>query len=125
MDKTLLNRVNWQMHKGEKYLFYDFSDLDSREIFEVSLNTIEIIRKENDKSVITLVDTTNAEMSFNTILTLRRFSKESQQYIKKSAIVINNEDITFLFNTYKNFTNSKAVLFKTKEQALAYLFPSS
>lgn len=113
--------VLWKTNQGKRYLHVDFAGLDDYEIIRVTKDLGEIMLNEPDNSIriITLVKGLN--VGFNCHSHIRQLSKNVQPKIFKSAIVGLNSIIMPFFMVYKQFTGTKAELFKTEKQGVQYI----
>lgn len=113
--------VMWKKYNGVKYLHVDFSGLDDYGIIKVTKSLDQVMLNEPDHSIriITLVKGLN--VGFNTHTHIRQLSKNVQPKILKSAIIGVSSIIMPFFSVYKQFTETKAELFKTEEEGLHYI----
>ena len=122
MSILLEHRLSWLEHIKGIYLLMDLSSLNDVQIMDVLMRTANVFKDKDELSVLILVDVTNMKATSTSFATLRRVSKDNQQYLLKSTIVGIPKYAKPFFPFYKTFTGSKAELFDTREEALEFLF---
>jgi hypothetical protein len=122
MSISLDDRLSWVNHSKGIYLLMDLSGLNDVQIMEVLMCCTDIYKNEKESSVRILVDVSNMKATSTSFATLRRVSKDGQKHLYRSTIVGMPKYVKPFFPFYKSFTGSKAELFDTREEALAFLF---
>jgi hypothetical protein len=115
------NRVSYQNYNGETYLTINLSNLSSLESFTAILTLRKTIKMSSTNQVLLLIDITNTEMSFTTSITFKKVLSQIQKYVLKTAFVgVDSSDVICKVLPLPTFA-----CFKSRDEALYYLFSSS
>ena len=117
-----MERVKFVQHKGKKILIEDFSGLTPGKEFE---ETVELARKtiasQPAKSVVAVLDATNAHYDNETLGLLKDFVKANAPYVKVSSIVGITGLLGIAVRTISSVTGRSFNQFGTREEALDWL----
>ncbi|MBW1848589.1 MAG: hypothetical protein JRI53_05855 [Deltaproteobacteria bacterium] len=81
------NRVSWIEYKGEKILYADYSNATPDEIISTAKESVSISCAQEKKSILQLVDVSNANYDLKSWQTVRQGAKETVPYSKASAVL--------------------------------------
>ncbi len=117
-----MSRINFVEYQGKRILIEDFSHLKQGKEF---LDTIEeaqkLITSQPPKSVLAVLDATNAHYDVEIIGRMKEFVKANGPYIKSSAVVGVSGLLLIALNTLSSVSGRKFPMFDTREEAMAYL----
>ena len=122
IEKKISDNLHWGVYKEVTFLHVDFRKTeDDLDVLEIIRDVMKVLDNESDYSVRILTDATDMDVSFNTQKTIRTMLKDYQHVQKKSAMTGVGAALIPFHKLYKIFTGSRAVLFRTYEEALEYL----
>lgn len=81
------NRVSWIEYKGERILYTDYSNATPEEIISTVNESVAVLFEQEKKSVLQIVDVSNASYDLKSWQTLRQRAKETEPYTKASAVL--------------------------------------
>jgi len=85
--KEAESRVRFIQHRGKSILLQDFSNLKPGLVFEEGVRiAMKLISSQPPKSVLTVVDATNAVFDAGVLVTLKAFVKHNTPYMKCTAV---------------------------------------
>ena len=81
------NRVSWIEHKGERILYTDYSNATPDEILSTVDESVNVSFAQEKKSLLQIVNVTNASYDLKSWQYLRQRAKETEPYTKASAVL--------------------------------------
>jgi hypothetical protein len=117
-----MEKVRFVQYKGKKILLEDFSGLEPGKEFT---ETLDIARKtiasQPPKSVLAVLDATNAHYDNETLGLLKDFVKANTPYIKAATVVGITGLLGIALRTVVAFSGRSFEQFKTREEAMNWL----
>lgn len=115
------SRVSWIEHKGEKLLFTDYSNATPDEIISTVEESISISLAQEKKSVLQIVDVTDAKYDRNSWQILRQGAKATEPYSKASAVLGVDAAKKFFLTVTKMVSKRNIKAFDNMEEAKDWL----
>jgi len=81
------SRVYWIEHKGERILYTDYSNATPDEILSTVNESVAVSFSQEKKSVLQIVNVSNAAYDLKSWQFLRQRAKETEPYTKASAVL--------------------------------------
>ncbi len=108
-NRVVVDRIRFIKYKGKEILFLDFSDITKEDGFEAILKAAESIKRQPDRSVLLLVDTTNAEFDHWLVREFECFIADNAYNIKKQAVVGIGELQGMFYDTIIGFLKRRSM----------------
>ncbi len=115
------NRVSWIEYKGKKILFTDYSNATPDDIIETAKESVSASLTQEKKSILQVVDVTNATYDRNSWQILRQGAKETEPYSKASAVLGVDAAKKFFLAVTKMVSKRNIKAFDTMEEAKEWL----
>ena len=80
-------RVYWIEHEGERILYTDYSNATPEEIISTVKESVAVSFAQEKKSVLQIVDVSDASYDLKSWQILRQRAKETEPYTKASAVL--------------------------------------
>ena len=114
-------RIRFIDHQGKQILLVDFSNCPANEVEEIARRVPDYITVQALGSVLVLTDFTGAVFDRDAVRAVKETAVFDKPFVKKS-VLIGTEDLPASFyDELKSFSRRELVIFKTREEALAWL----
>jgi hypothetical protein len=123
-DSTALamhDRIRFIDHQGNKILLLDFSNCPANEVEKIARATPDHIMVQPRGSVLVLSDFTGATFDRDALRTMKESAVFDKPFIKKSALIGTENLPREFYEELKGFSRRELPIFKTREEALAWL----
>jgi hypothetical protein len=121
----MAERAKFILHKNKKIYFIDYTNLITEEAFLEAIKETNEFRKSvvnsGQKDLLMLVDISNSYTYGKITDEIKRSSKETKPYVKKSAVVGLNITKKILLNSVSLFSNLQLHAFNSLEEAKNWL----
>jgi hypothetical protein len=117
-----MERIRFVQHHGSKILLEDFSGLaPGKEFMETLDAASKIIATQPAKSVLALLDATNAHYDGETLSALQDFVKANTPFIKAASVVGIGGLSKIALNAITRFSGRTFGIFNKREEAMEWL----
>ena len=116
-------KSGWRVYKGKRYFFCDYSgfDLDFQSL-KTEVNAVDdLISKEPDDSVLTLIDFRNTVGTSEVVALFKQGANRTRKNIHKNAILGITGVRKILLDAVTRLTNQVAQTFDDEEKAKEWL----
>ena len=112
-------------HQGKEILLVDLSNCPANEVEEIARAVPDYRSVRPRGSVLVLTDFTGAAFDRDAVRAVKETAVFDKPFVKKSAL-IGTEDLPVSFyDELKNLSRRELLIFKTREEALAWLATDS
>jgi len=115
------DRIRFFHHKGKRILFVDFSNCKASEVEEISRKVPDYVTTQPLGSVLILTDFAGASFDRDALLTMKETAVFDKPFVKKSALIGTETLPQEFYEQMKSFARRELPIFKTREEALAWL----
>ena len=115
------DRIRFIHHEGKKTLLVDFSNCPANEVEEIARAVPDYVTVNPHGSVLVLTDFTGAAFDRDAIRAMKETAVFDKPYVKKSALIGTEDLPASFYDELKNFSRRDLLIFKTREEALAWL----
>ena len=116
-----MERIEFITHQGKQILQIDFSGCGPQEVMMISTAVREVVRRQPKGSVLVLADFTGARFNKDAITRIQEVTVADAPYVQRAAWVGTETLPETYFKAIKTFSTREFVLFKSREEALAWL----
>lgn len=116
-----MDRAKFVEHKGKQIFAMDCREASLEEMDQVIEECILQVRKQPEKSVLTLTISGGSAFSGDTIMKLKEVARDNTPYVKAGAIVGVTGLYKVVFNAVAMFSKRRFYLFDTVEEAMDFL----
>jgi hypothetical protein len=119
------DRIRFITHRGKQILCVDFSNCSADEVEEIARAAPDYITVKPLGSVLVLTDFSGAAFDRDALRAMKEAAVFDKPFVKKSAL-IGTEDLPVSFyDELRTFSRRELLIFKTREEALAWLAADS
>ena len=123
--RAILDRIRFINHLGKQIIFVDFSNCKANEVEKIARATPDHIMVQPRGSVLVLSDFTGATFDREALRTMKESAVFNKAFVKKSALMGTENFPTKFYEELKSFSRRELRIFKTREEALAWLVGDS
>ncbi len=117
-----MSDFKWILHKGKRIIYAEMAGKSTEEILDTIARAKAEIRKEPPESVLSLINVKDGKISTEINQAFKDLAKDSDPYMKMTAIIGVEGLQTVMLNGILMFTRTKKVAVKkSKEEALDFL----
>ena len=114
-------RIHFIDHRGKKILLVDFSNCCANEVEEIARAAPDHITVQPRGSVLVLTNFTGAAFDRDALRAMKEAAVFDKPFVKKSALIGTEDLPASFYDELKSFSRRELVIFKTREEALAWL----
>src|SRR6266446_9227347 len=114
-------RIRYIDHQGKKVLLVDFSNCSANEVEEIARAAPDYITVQPRGSVLVLTDFTGAAFDRDALRAMKEAAVFDKPFVKKSALIGTEDLPASFYDELRTFSRRELVIFKTREEALAWL----
>ena len=118
-------RIRYIDHQGKKVLLVDFSNCSANEVEETARAVPGHVTVEAPDSVLVLTDLTGAAFDRDALRAMKETAVFDKPFVKKSALIGTEDLPTSFYDELRTFSRRELLIFKTREEALAWLAADS
>jgi SpoIIAA-like len=115
------DRIRFISHKGKKILLVDASNMSAEELVQLLPLALSRITAEARGSVLLLADFSGSKVDKKSVEAIKPALVLDRPYLKRSAWVGTENLPKVFYEHLKSFSQRELPLFKTREEALAWL----
>ena len=119
------DRIRFINHGKKKILLVDFSNCPANEVEEIARAVPDYVTVNPHGSVLVLTDFTGAAFDRDALRAMKETAVFDKPYVKKSALMGTEDLPASFYEELKNFSRRDLLIFKTREEALAWLAKDS
>jgi hypothetical protein len=123
--RALQDRIRFINHERKKILLVDFSNCLANEVEEIARAVPDYVTVNPHGSVLVLTDFTGAAFDRDALRAMKETAVFDKPYVKKSALMGTEDLPASFYEELKNFSRRDLLIFKTREEALAWLAKDS
>lgn len=116
-----MGRVGIEEHNGQRIVVSDCRNCTAQEIVDVCDQVQEIVTSQPPHSIHTLTDFTGAHFDKNSIQRLKEAAAFDRPHIIRAAFIGVDTLPETYYKAIQNFSARQFAIFKTREEAIAYL----
>ncbi|MFC1770023.1 hypothetical protein ACFLZI_03100 [Nitrospirota bacterium] len=116
-----MERVTFIKHKGVEILHLNFTSIPPEETFATVDEAKKVISQHPPKSLLTLTDVTDAQVTSDVSNSLRDFVNHNKPYVKAGAVLGVSGVKKVILNSIMRLTGRKLTAFSTMEEAVDWL----
>lgn len=116
-----MDRAKFVEHKGQQIFSMDCRDASLDEMNQIIEECILQVRRQPEKSVLTMTIAGGSAFSGETISKLKEVARDNTPYVKAAAIVGVKGLYKVVFNAVAMFSKRRFYLFDTVEEAMDFL----
>lgn len=116
-----MGRVSMEEHNGHKIVVVNLRDCSPSEIVDTIEEVMEIVTSQPPNSVHTLSDLSGAQFDRESIQRLKEAAAFDRPHIVRAAFYGADSLPDVYHKAIENFSARRFAIFKTREEALAYL----
>ncbi len=116
-----MDRAKFVEHKGTQIFSMDCRDASLEDMNTIIEECIHQVRRQPEKSVLTLTIAGGGAFSGDTISRLKQVARDNTPYVKAGAIVGVTGLYKVVFNAVAMFSKRRFYLFDTVEEAMDFL----
>lgn len=121
----MAERIRFIDHQGKKILLVDLSNLPPGEFEKLVHQVPDYVTVQPRGSVLVLTDFTAAVFNRDTIRAVKETAVFDKPFIKKSALIGTETFPVEFYEELKNFSRRELLIFRTRDEALAWLVAES
>src|SRR5216684_7447426 len=118
-------RIRFIDHQGKKVLLVDFSNCSANEVEEIARAAPDYITVQPRGSVLVLTDFTGAAFDRDALRAMKEAAVFDKPFVKKSALIGTEDLPTSFYDELRTFSRRELLIFKTRQEALAWLATDS
>jgi hypothetical protein len=115
------DRLRFFTHQGKQILLIDVSNCSGAEVERIFRTVPELVTTRPRGSVLILTDFTDASFDHEAMRVIKETAVFDKPYVKKSAWTGAENFPSSFFENLSSFSGREFTLFKTREEALAWL----
>ena len=116
-----MGRVGIEEHNGQRIVVSDCRNCTAQEIVDVCDQVQEIVTAQPPRSIHTLTDFTGAHFDKDSIQRLKEAAAFDRPHIIRAAFIGVDTLPETYYKAIQNFSARQFAIFKTREEAIAYL----
>jgi hypothetical protein len=117
-------RIRFIDHQGKRVLLVDFSNCSANEVEEIARAVPDHVTVNPHSSVLVLTDFTGAAFDRDALRAIKE-TVFDKPFVKKSALIGTEDLPASFYDELKNFSRRELLIFKTREEVLAWLATDS
>ena len=121
MTTTLSKRIQFITHGGKQILLVDFSNCPASDVERIARAVPDYVITQPRGSVLLLTDFTGASFDEEALRTMKESAVFDKPHIRKTARIGAGSFPTQFYERLKIFSRRDFPIFKTREEALAWL----
>jgi len=114
-------RIRYINHQGKWILAVDFSNCPAREVEKIARAVPDVVSVKPRGSVLLFSNFTGAAFDEDALRALKESAVFDKPFIKKSALIGTENLPREFYEGIKSFSRRELPIFKTREEALAWL----
>ena len=114
-------RIRFIDHHGKRILLVDFSNCPADEVEKIARTVPDYVTVQPLGSVLALTDFTGASFDRDAIHAIKETAVFDKPFVKKSALIGTEDLPASFYDELKTFSRRDLLIFKTREEALAWL----
>ena len=114
-------RIRFIDHQGKRVLLVDFSNCSANEVEEIARAVPDHVTVNPHSSVLVLTDFTGAAFDRDALRAMKETAVFDKPFVRKSALIGTEDLPASFYDELKSFSRRELVIFKTREEALAWL----
>jgi hypothetical protein len=118
-------RIRFIDHQGKRVLFVDFSNCTANEVEEIARAAPDHITVQPRGSVLVLTNFTGAAFDRDALRAMKEAAVFDKPFVRKSALIGSEDLPASFYDELKSFSRRDLRIFKTREEALAWLATDS
>jgi hypothetical protein len=118
-------RIRFIDHQRKKILLVDFSNCPAREVERITRMVPDHVTVQPRGSVLVLTDFTGAAFDRDALWAMKETAVFDKPFIKKSALIGTETLPKDFYEDMTRFSRRELLIFKTREEALAWLATDS
>src|SRR5882672_4977169 len=119
------DRIRFITHQGKQILCVDFSNCSANEVEEIARAAPDYITVKPRGSVLVLTDFSGAAFDRDALRAMKETAVFDKPFVKKSALMGTEDLPASFYNELKSFSRRELLIFKTRDEALAWLATDS
>ncbi|HEV3206943.1 MAG TPA: hypothetical protein VGZ28_08310 [Terriglobales bacterium] len=119
------DRIRFINHQGKQILLVDFLNCPAKEVESIARAVPDYVTIQPRGSVLVLTDFTGAKFDRDAIWAIQATAVFDKPFVKKSALIGTEAFPWDLYEKLTSFSRRELVIFKTREEALAWLTADS
>ncbi len=119
------DRIRFINHQDKRILFVDFSNCPAKDVEKIARTAPDYITVEPRNSVLVLTDFTGATFDRDAVMAIEEAAVFDKPFVRKSALIGTENFPWDFYEQLKNFSRRELPIFKTREEALAWLVGDS
>ena len=123
--RAMHDRIRFINHQGKQILFVDFSNCKANEVERIARAAPDYITVKPRGSVLVLTDFTGAAFDEDALRAMKETAVFDKPFVKKSALIGTENLPREFYEGIKSFSRRELPIFKTREEALAWLVGDS
>ena len=118
-------RIRFIDHQGKRVLLVDFSNCPAREVERITRLVPDHVTVQPRGSVLVLTDFTRAAFDRDALWAMKETAVFDKPFVKKSALIGTETLPKDFYEDMTRFSRRELPIFKTREEALAWLAADS
>jgi hypothetical protein len=114
-------RIRFIDHQGKRVLLVDFSNCPAKEVEKIARAVPDYVTVQPRGSVLVLTDFTGAAFDRDALRAMKETAVFDKPFVKKSALIGTENFPWDFYEELKSFSRRELLIFKTREEALAWL----
>jgi len=119
--RAMPERIRFIDHLGKRVLLVDFSNCPADEVEDIARAVPDHVTVNPRGSVLVLTDFTGAAFDRDALRAMKEAAVFDKPFVKKSALIGTEDLPASFYDELKSFSRRELVIFKTREEALAWL----
>jgi hypothetical protein len=112
-------------YEGKEILLVDFSNCPANEVEEIARKVPDYTTVQPRGSVLVLTDFSGAAFDRDAVRAVKETAVFDKPFVKKSALIGTDDLPASFYKELKSFSRRDMLIFKTREEALAWLVADS
>ena len=118
-------RIRFIDHQGKKILLVDFLNCPAHEVEKIARAAPDFITVQPRGSVLVPTDLTGAAFDPDALRAMKEIAVFDKPFVKKSALIGTENFPMEFYEQLKSFSRRELLIFKSREEALAWLVGDS
>jgi hypothetical protein len=118
-------RIRFIDHQGKRVLLVDFSNCPANEVERIARAVPDYVTVNPRGSVLVLTDFSGAVFTPDALRAIKETAVFDKPFVKKSALIGTENLPASFYDELKSFSRRELLVFKTREEALAWLAADS
>src|ERR1700694_3507244 len=123
--RAIHDRIRLIYHQGKQILFFDLSNCSASEVEQIARAAPDYIIVKPRGSVLVLSDFFGAAFDRDALRAMKETAVFDKPFVKKSALIGTESLPGEFYEEIKSFSRRELPIFKTREEALAWLVGDS